>query len=61
MPSWSAHNPPEAPAAPPATGATGAVERARRLLEQLLAGKPRDEQIGKERSSEADQRSSNRS
>ncbi|HWN22753.1 MAG TPA: hypothetical protein VNP93_12325 [Gaiellaceae bacterium] len=43
MPSWSASNPPsDKLATPPGTGSATAVERVRRLLEQLFAGRPND-------------------
>jgi hypothetical protein len=40
MPSWSTSNPPsDKTVTPPGTGAATAIERARRLLEQLFAGR----------------------
>jgi hypothetical protein len=40
MPSWSTSNlPSDKTVTPPGTGAATAVERARRLLEQLFAGR----------------------
>jgi hypothetical protein len=43
MPSWSASNTPsDKTVTPSATGAATAVERVRRLLEQLFAGRPID-------------------
>ena len=42
MPSWSESNPPPERVAPPAGAAATAIERVRRLLEQLVAGQPRD-------------------
>ena len=44
MPSWSASNPPsDKTVTPPVTGSATAVERVRRLLEQLFAGRPGDD------------------
>jgi hypothetical protein len=42
MPSWTTADPPEKLATPADRGATKAIDRARRLLEQLFAGRPRD-------------------
>jgi hypothetical protein len=42
MPSWSESNPPPETPATPAGAAATAIERARRLLEQLFAGRPSD-------------------
>jgi hypothetical protein len=42
MPSWTTADPPEKLATPADSGATTAIDRARRLLEQLFAGRPRD-------------------
>jgi hypothetical protein len=43
MPSWSTSNPPSTATATPPGNAATAIERARRLLEQVFAGRPRDD------------------
>jgi hypothetical protein len=45
MPSWSESNPPpDSVATPTGAAAANAIERARRLLEQLFAGRLPDDQ-----------------